>query len=205
MLWSKYNSNISVVKKKKKKKQHKLKMYCQVQHKRFSQRHRKRPLVKNNAWHVNCSLPLRSAQVSGDYGKVLCLDGTYIRPFSSSCEEKEDLCTSPLFFGCFHSQFQLSLLQSWHSRGKPENPKFLTLLHLHSAYLNRVLLFVCCGKFAITLRNIHLFVDKNTAEQGYLTFWTHAIIILLTLLFLAFICRATGSNDGKSEQRLNEK
>lgn len=43
-----------------------------------------------------CKLFTPSEICSSVWGlwKVLCLDSTYIRPFSSSCEEKEDLCTS---------------------------------------------------------------------------------------------------------------
>lgn len=84
---------------------------------------------------------------------------------------------------------KLSLLQSWHSRGKPEDPKFLTLLHLLSVYLNRILRFVCCSKFAITLTSMQLFVYRNSVEQKYLTFSTYAIRIPLhhVIFQLSFI------------------
>lgn len=70
---------------------------------------------------------------------------------------------------------KVSLLQSWHSRGNVEKQKILTIIHIPSVYLNRVLLFVCCSKFSITLRNIQLRGDRNTFERECLTFSTHPV------------------------------
>lgn len=159
-----------------------------------------------------CKLFTPSEICSSVWGlwKVLCLDGTYslLDPFPAAVRKRRIYAPLSLFLAASTPNSKLSSLQSWHSRGKPESPKFLTLLYLLSTYLYRFLLFVCGNKFTITLWNIKLFVYRKTGifyflmRSGY----------LLTSSFLAFIYRYrthfTGSNEGRSTQkdlRLNRR
>lgn len=121
----------------------------------------------------------------------------YIRPYSSSC--KDDLCTS-LFLAAPTPNFKLSVPQSWHSRGEPENPEFLTLTHLCSVYLIEALRFVCCSRFAITRRNIQLFVNTSTAERQIEHSQHKQSGCFWTIIFWVLIHEATGSNDGKAHK-----
>lgn len=154
-----------------------------------------RPLVKNSTRCVNSSLPLRCAQVSGDYGKC-CVWTAPILGYMHL----------PLFLAASTPNSKLSLLQRWHSRGQTENLKFLMLLHVLSVYLNRILLFVCCSKFTW---NIQLFLYRITVQLNRHTY-RHSQQLqsgyFLTLSFLSFHLQSyrtnfTGSSDRKNKQR----
>lgn len=138
-----------------------------------------RPLFKDSAWHVKCSLPLRSAQVPWRAMESVVFRWHHDQAlFSSSYEEKEDLWT-PLFFWlpslpflCFHCS---KVGTAGATQKSKKNPKSLTVLHLPPVYLNRALKFVCSNVFSITARDIQLFVDRNALEWGHFTFSKHCL------------------------------
>lgn len=130
--------------------------------------------------------PLEICSSAWGLWKVLCLDGTYIRPFSSSCEEKEDLCTSlffwllPLPIPSFHCSGVGTAGASRRIQNSSHSSTFSLFIPTGFFYL-----FVVAS-FAFTLRNIHVFVYRYAVEQGYLTFSTYAIRILFNPFIFSF-------------------
>lgn len=98
--------------------------------------------------------------------KVLCLDGTYIRPFSSSCEEKEDLYTSLYFWllqlpiPSFHCLRVGTAGASKRIQNPSHSSTFALFISTGFSYL-----FVV-ARFPITLRNIQLFVENKYSWKG---------------------------------------
>lgn len=98
----------------------------------------------------------------GDYWKCCVWTAPRLDPFPTAVMKRKIYALLFTFLASTTPHSKVSLLQSWHSRGNAEKQKFLRIIHGPSLYLNRVLLFVCCSKFSITLRNIQLFGDRNT-------------------------------------------